>query len=633
MTPRGILWYFGPGGRTVNCPSRYLRLAAAIGAGALGVQLAAPGSTDWWNWGVSFWGFLPSGARWGTLGILAAGSVATAILIGRRAEGDPTSGGRGGWIWPLAAAFCLGILFWRFRSATHFLGDAGLRIRNLADHRHGASNSVLDSFLLYRWFGFLEVHTGLRAETFLALISGLSGILFVVLLAWWTRVSKFAAGGRGFLLLLTATSGYMLVFFGYAEQYGPACLAVLLYLVVAERSIEGRGHPAWALLTFVVAVAVHRSSLALSGSALYVLVRYVRDPEGTAAPRNRRVRLGAAAVLSLFAALAVGCLFRGLWAAGRAVSVFVPLTPGAIDAAARPYSLLSGVHWVNVINQHLLLSPVGILLLPVFAVTGFRQPGSRGAWFRFLLLGAAPWLLLSAVWAPDLGAPRDWDVFSPVAFLYTFTAGVLAVDRLAGCSRRVREPVFALLVCASLFHTVPWVWVNASRESARDRFERLIETEKSWGTFAVAYAAHEMGAYFLEEEHDPGRAAGMFERAAEVDPGPRYDYEAGIAWFEAGEDEKAALALARAVKRNPRFADAYVYLGMIYVRQERREDAIVLFERALELDPDLPRVKEAVEVLRQGGTVRFRLEKIVHVPVRAKGPVRLDGISGPVSSV
>lgn len=68
---------------------------------------------------------------------------------------------------------------------------------------------------------------------------------------------------------------------------------------------------------------------------------------------------------------------------------------------------------------------------------------------------------------------------------------------------------------------------------------------------------------------------------------PQSYIEAGLAYEENGEIEKAVKYYKRAIKRFPGYSRAYVNLGHIFEKHKKRDDmAIVCYEKALELEPD-----------------------------------------------
>src|SRR5687768_5746716 len=70
-------------------------------------------------------------------------------------------------------------------------------------------------------------------------------------------------------------------------------------------------------------------------------------------------------------------------------------------------------------------------------------------------------------------------------------------------------------------------------------------------------------------------------------PAPEAALEAGLAHHRAGRLEQAEAIYRRAVALNPRDADAVHLLGMLCHQTDRRDEAIALVGRAVELAPDV----------------------------------------------
>jgi hypothetical protein len=75
------------------------------------------------------------------------------------------------------------------------------------------------------------------------------------------------------------------------------------------------------------------------------------------------------------------------------------------------------------------------------------------------------YVLLTWLWNPDYGGQKDWDLFAPSAFVYTFWAGYLLVHTLTDKDKLREGGLFAIAV--SLLHTGAWVFAN-TRELPRD---------------------------------------------------------------------------------------------------------------------------------------------------------------------
>lgn len=148
--------------------------------------------------------------------------------------------------------------------------------------------------------------------------------------------------------------------------------------------------------------------------------------------------------------------------------------------------MLSWAHLRDLLNQQALVAPI---VLPSLAwLTLWRwwmgrtrpatqttlraasQVNLRGDVRRFWQIAAVCHLLLIAVWNPDYGGQRDWDLFSLasiattlwlIASLHRHTAADVAANDAetnTGISWIARG--FAPLIALQLWHTAAWIYQN-----------------------------------------------------------------------------------------------------------------------------------------------------------------------------
>ena len=106
------------------------------------------------------------------------------------------------------------------------------------------------------------------------------------------------------------------------------------------------------------------------------------------------------------------------------------------------------------------------------------DPGRRlaGRWAaanraRLLGLGTAVFLVPSLLTgAGNLGAARNWDLFAAPSVAPALCGILLVTDRLGG---REKRRLLLGLVAVSLFHTVPWVALNADFDRTVERITAL----------------------------------------------------------------------------------------------------------------------------------------------------------------
>jgi Tfp pilus assembly protein PilF len=71
-----------------------------------------------------------------------------------------------------------------------------------------------------------------------------------------------------------------------------------------------------------------------------------------------------------------------------------------------------------------------------------------------------------------------------------------------------------------------------------------------------------------------------------------------LAYLQAHDEELAELELRRVFELEPSFADAYVRLAGIYLRQGKTEAAEGRLRKALEVEPDHAEAKRLLEQLK-----------------------------------
>jgi hypothetical protein len=448
-----------------------------------------------------------------------------------------------------------------------------------------------------------------------AAASALFGAAFVVV-AWHLAAELLRLGGardaeptveplpRALVTAALVTQGYVQLFFGYVETYSVGALAIAIYLLVALRYLRHAAPLLAPLLVLAVAGTLHLSTLTLAPSALVLVGVGLADS-------SRRREAVWAVVVGALAVAALAVAFQ--WYDAR-FSLLAHL--GQLHRQGRGSAgyLFSQVHVRDFLSEHALIGPYGLLLAApaaLFAAALGRWRDSRCVFLMGVGLAAAV-----ACWmVPDLplGYARDWDLFAPLGAAMT-VAGVGLLARLAGEGVALRRAL-ALLVAASLFHTVPWVLVNASEQRALERFTFLpLGLGRTESTVAYWYARrgdHEAARYWLAKslnenpsntrahelfgqiamaEGDSRGAVLAFESATRIRP-ERYDYR---------------LQLVDALARNERPGEALAHLDTLLAR---RPEAAELWHRRGGILQAMGRAEEAAAALRKAeGLLRARRE-------------------------
>lgn len=359
-------------------------------------------------------------------------------------------------------------IFWLLRLGTDVFGDAPELQRKIAEE--GAiwrEREPLDFFLHAQLYRGLYPLTGWDVPTLYAVVSCLAGGVFVATVVLLTALLARRQVDRLLAASLVLTAGFVQLFFGYLESYTLMTAGLAVYLFLGLLCLAGRVGVVWPATALAASALLHPLALAAAPAlAVVVLDRW----------RRRSFTLGAGLRLALATtaglvvpALLLVALFVGngytaeRWEIARNQfgggdrRTFKPLV--AVSSPREYYPLLSLDHVRAIVNQQLLVAPLGWPL--VVALLAARRP--RGLWrdprFAFLLLAAATTLAFSALWNPDLGARQDWDLLAIGALPVMALAAFLFVTLVPrGPDRRAGG---LLLLGVSLYHTSLWVVVNS----------------------------------------------------------------------------------------------------------------------------------------------------------------------------
>jgi len=474
-----------------------LALVLGVAVVALAAPFVATRVAPGWLWGGDAYAFLPPAAIAGALGA----AVVLAALAMRPPAGahgplrTPRPGARSALV-VAAGLLAAGLVFWAFRTRHVLLGDGIPITALLPDMREIHPREPLAMLLqqgFYRLLSPLFAHPGeARASVVadcVAAGSVLAGMLFVVVArALVVEITRsFRARDRqddawlGWMLTLAILAqGYVQMFFGYVENYAFPVAVAALTLAASLRFLRGEGSILAPLGAAALGVALDFSGVVLGPSVLVLVAAGLLD-------RARRRTVGRDLALATGATLAV--LAWLAWGPAH-YSVVANLAGMLASGHAGADYLFSARHVRDFLNEQLLQGPFGLLLfVPVAAAVAATRERPGAATVFVLVAGLAA---TAACWAtPELpmGYARDWDLFTPLGL-------VLAGAALALTMRLARTPIArrrtaAIVAVVSLFHTVPWIALNADEARSLERFKTLpLPGGLAQSTVAFWYAQH-----------------------------------------------------------------------------------------------------------------------------------------------
>ncbi len=522
------------------------------------------------------------------------------------------------YVWYLIFSVLFLIFFWILRTETHFLGDGYQILSNIeTDELAFKWTEPLESFLHLKAFHLGRSLLNLDTETLYAILSCVAGSIFIFLCFLFANFLGKKKSQKILIFLILTSMGSVQLFFGYVEHYTFLFLSVFGFLFLSLAYLEespkdsSRIKLIFPILIFILAFLFHVSSLYLLPSLFFL---FLITNEKSKFHRWKKPLLG---ILALFL---VVLIFLGYKRYSWSVPpLFVPLTNDRYSGPG--YTLFSLPHLSDFLNQQLLVSPVGLILILAFLICKSRGSSGKGKTFfmnptsRFLLIVAFSQLLFNFIIDPGLGASRDWDMFSAVGLGYTILGLYLLLKLSKGKIRF--EYLTMILVVTSLYSTIPWIALNSCESRSIHRFRNLllIDTRKSQnGHFILVKYFRTRGQeeevrkqndvqrkllpelpligdgkkLLVKEELDSAET--KFLLAKEIAPRlSAVHHNLGMVYFAKGALNKAEMKFKEAIKLAPFVPGAYVSLANLYVVKEDTNSALEFYKKALFLkwpDPE-----------------------------------------------
>ena len=602
-----------PQSRPLNQARRTLTAPSIIAAVFLGLHLVPLFWRPDLLWGADFLRYMPAPSR-GLFTLLAVLLFVPRFRLQCRAWARSVSlslweGGRRVWITRTLVLILALAAFVALPSATHFLGDGYTVLDKLnAAAWHDAFVAPLTYALIDSLHG-----AGSRlwqsADNTYRVYSCASGILYVLLAFPVAAAIGKSAMEKSVVLAFLLTAGYLQLFFGYVENYALYMPGVLGYLLLGLRTLEGRMPLCVPALALGILPILHRAMAVFVPSILVIAYGvYLRREREAPSRKNGITTLAALLCVPTCAALF-------LWLSGvdaeayltrKGSSEFLPLfgDPGFYAQ----YRVFSFPHVLDFLNLQLLSAPAACMVLFLLRKGDFkRQP--------FLASASVLPLLFTFAAKPNIGAFRDWDIFSLPALPLTLWAVSAFLGRVRDPDRRFHV---VLLFCgAAALHTVLWITMNANAAAAEARFTRQLErltghaSATGWVTAGNFHKREDnepaaLYAYKRALDADPDNpnrwllvggayrdmkrsadAIEYFGRAQELQPNHPIPYmNLGAAYSDLGQYEKAIEHTTKAITLRPDLAPAHRNLGQFYHTSGNLEKAVEHLERAVALRPN-----------------------------------------------
>jgi len=458
-------------------------------------------------------------------------------------------------------------LFWLLRTRTYFLGDSYSMILQLESEKYMRTGfEFLENLVHLYGFKFLRLFFIISAESTYIILSILAGGVFIFILFFFTKTFSEDRFDRFFIFTVLLFSGTTQLFLGYAEQYTLTYVSIFAYLYFSLKYLQRKVRIYLPILFCVLSIGFHLSSAYLLPSLFFLFILKKKKDELVFSFKK--------AIPYLFILIFLFILFIYYIRSINPVlsEIFVPLLKGRPEDPR--YTLFSFSHILDILNQHLLLSPIGVILLLSIIIICKKRISFKDQIVAFLFLVSVAQLLYHFSIDPKLGAIRDWDLFSALAIGYTFLGIYLFLNLI-----RNKRYSSIVLVFTAFFTILPWFLLNANTEKSIERFRNLLDVDlkRSLAGRQILARYYYQQEMLIEVDQINSKMFNLFPEDSLT--------HAATTYINLGDYIKATSLLKKAIEINPSFVYAHSELGRAYLNQVQLDEAINEFQKVIRLKP------------------------------------------------
>lgn len=471
------------------------------------------------------------------------------------------------------------MLGWLLHAQVGLLGDGIMRAADAVRIKAPMPSELLPSATSMALARYLPPGWGVDGYLALRLISVTSGVGLVLGL-WWLA-PKAGIERPSLLVFWLLTFGSSRLFAGYLETYAPAVAAAMLWTLASLAYIRGHGKATTVVVFWLLACLSHAMAFALTPATLFV-IGFGRAERGV----NWHLLLVFTGIV-VAVGLYIGTGIHALQVEGEGAEVGYFLLP-LLPQPPHHYGVISGAHFLDLMNQWLLLAPALIVaaIMLLSLTVGDKQKRSglhRRTWAalsctegRFWLLAAALPIAGGFLLDPKLGWARDWDLFT-IFFAPALVGGAVWLAGLTSFPvRRVAASVAVLSLSL-------WMVFSVDAEAERVRFEALLEVDPSRADYG-----HEILALYYRDAGRPLGAIAHYRKALEITDNVRYQSNIAGMLMDLDRLTEAEEWYQSVLDRDSTYDPAVYGMALILRRTGRLKEALSYAEQALVPHPQDP---------------------------------------------
>lgn len=523
------------------------------------------------SWGINHLHFLPDEFIWI---FLAAGLCSIALFFEPMRSTASRLFHEAGYImddgrhkWWLVISLLSLLFFWLLRMPTNLLGDGYTVINNIGGNppvifKWSEVGAIKVVHFVSGLLPFEGTELGVYAYAIVSVLSGGVAVFFFLGIAYESAEDR---QHRLLIFCLLIFSGWMLLFFGYAENYPILWPFVTAYIYFSLRHIKLKNNLLIPTLLLLVALVLHLQILFFLISYLSLIIA-----RGWGQRMYGQFRMIFKAIIVIMG-LALLVLFVFKYQSALEFRIhFLPLVTGR--PATPDYALISLTHILDILNEMILLIP----LWPLLIFLGWRRlcKSGRDPINRFLLYFSLGGGILLFILDPRLGMGRDWDLFA--------LAGLAPMIMLVRNTHKLNlpSPSYAGISCLALVLMFPFFAVNLSYQPSIEYMKSMLRLDQSRSKSGMIVLRNYYQDIGFQSVADSLNRKTM-EYFPEISLSKRVNSLA-----ENGR-LKEAQAIANSIYRaDPYSIEAYNTLGMVLFYKGDFGGALEYFEQSIRLRPN-----------------------------------------------
>ncbi len=355
------------------------------------------------------------------------------------------------------------LLFWNFRTRILY-GDAWDMIGDFYTVSINMTSPL--TYLVFHWLHFFTSKIGYEPLTTMAFSSVIAGAIFIISTLLVSNQLFKDTKKKIFFFLFMCTMGSIQLYFGFIEYTSFLSASLMVYVYTGLLYLRKKVNIMIPSLVLIITILFHLEAILVGPSLLYLIFQ------------NKKKKIfydffkASIVFIILLSSFSLYIYFIewdetiplspvdkfGRFGYGGVEERFYPIKikPGS----EAPATMFSWYHYNQIINQQLLVAPIGIFLLLSMWISRKKvfekNKNSKSKINNFLAIIVIFYIIYSLIGIMHFSGRQDWDHID-ASIPYTILGAYLF---LTFTRKEDLKYLVIILIVIALIHTVPWIMAN-----------------------------------------------------------------------------------------------------------------------------------------------------------------------------